>query len=160
MKLILAKQAAACLLIYNHPSQVGEFSHADDLITKRLTSVLQGIDVRILDHLLVTGGTVVSMAELGRLMKDCGLIYSAMDIITDGMQMAKQLVLESVLTRLAFAHAQLELMPVDACQYFCECTRCGILLKPKAGDCCVFCSYGSVKCPPMQQSGAGCECAS
>ena len=67
VKLILAKQAAACLLIHNHPSQVGEFSHADELITKRLISVLQGIDVRVLDHWLVAGGTVVSMAELGRL---------------------------------------------------------------------------------------------
>ena len=67
VKLILAKQAAACLLVHNHPSQVGEFSHADELITKRLTSVLQGIEVRVLDHWLVTGGTVVSMAELGRL---------------------------------------------------------------------------------------------
>lgn len=67
VKLILAKQAAACLLVHNHPSQVGEFSQADELITKRLTSVLQGIDVRVLDHWLVTGGTSVSMAELGRL---------------------------------------------------------------------------------------------
>ena len=66
VKLILVKQAAACVLVHNHPSQVGEFSHADELIIKRLISVLQGIDVRILDH-FVTGGTVVSMAELGRL---------------------------------------------------------------------------------------------
>ena len=39
----------------------------DELITKKLKEVLQGIDVRILDHLLVVGGTVVSMAEMGRL---------------------------------------------------------------------------------------------
>ncbi len=43
-----------------------------------------------------------------------------------------------------------ETMPTDACQFFYECTRCGTLLKPKKGDCCVFCSYGSVKCPPKQ----------
>ena len=67
VKLILVKQAAACVLVHNHPSQVGEFSHADELITRRLKEVLQGIDVRILDHLLVAGGTVVSMAEQGRL---------------------------------------------------------------------------------------------
>jgi hypothetical protein len=29
---------------------------------------------------------------------------------------------------------------------------CGTLLKFKAGDCCVYCSYGSVKCPPIQQA--------
>ena len=66
VKLILVKQAAACVLVHNHPSQVGEFSHADELITKRLTNILQGIDVRVLDHWLVTGAAVVSMAEQGR----------------------------------------------------------------------------------------------
>ncbi len=44
-------------------------------------------------------------------------------------------------------------MPVDACQYFYECTGCGTLLRPKPGDCCVFCSYGSVPCPAIQTSG-------
>ena len=48
-----------------------------------------------------------------------------------------------------------EVMPSDNCQFFYECTGCKALLRPKAGDCCVYCSYGSVKCPPMQVSGAG-----
>ena len=43
-----------------------------------------------------------------------------------------------------------EVMPMDACQYFYDCTGCGALLKPKQGDCCVFCSYGTVPCPPKQ----------
>ncbi len=43
-------------------------------------------------------------------------------------------------------------MPTDACQYFYECANCGVMLKPKEGDCCVFCSYGSVPCPPIQES--------
>ena len=42
-------------------------------------------------------------------------------------------------------------MPTDACQWFYECPSCHSLLRPRAGDCCVFCSYGSVKCPPIQQ---------
>lgn len=41
-------------------------------------------------------------------------------------------------------------MPTDSCQHFYECTNCKTLLKPKKGDCCVFCSYGTVKCPSMQ----------
>jgi hypothetical protein len=41
-------------------------------------------------------------------------------------------------------------MPVDACKYFYKCTNCEAILKPKQGDCCVFCSYGSVSCPPIQ----------
>ncbi|RYD63794.1 MAG: hypothetical protein EOP84_33320 [Verrucomicrobiaceae bacterium] len=43
-----------------------------------------------------------------------------------------------------------EEMPTDACQYFYRCTSCETVLKPKQGDCCVFCSYGTVKCPPIQ----------
>jgi len=50
----------------------------------------------------------------------------------------------------------LESMPSDACVYFYECTGCGVLLKPKPGDCCVFCSYGSVPCPPVQAGEANC----
>ncbi|MBL4762005.1 MAG: hypothetical protein JKY93_04815 [Gammaproteobacteria bacterium] len=46
-------------------------------------------------------------------------------------------------------------MPTDACLWFHECSDCKALLKPKKGDCCVFCSYGSVPCPPIQL-GAGC----
>jgi hypothetical protein len=43
-----------------------------------------------------------------------------------------------------------ETMPTDACQWFYDCKGCGALLRPKPGDCCVFCSYGSVPCPPIQ----------
>ena len=38
-------------------------------------------------------------------------------------------------------------MPEDACVFFHRCAGCGNLLKPKPGDCCVFCSYGTVACP-------------
>ena len=43
-------------------------------------------------------------------------------------------------------------MPTDACQFFYDCRGCGALLRPKPGDCCVFCSYGSVPCPPIQEA--------
>lgn len=46
-------------------------------------------------------------------------------------------------------------MPVDACIHFFECPGCGTMLKPREGDCCVFCSYGTVPCPPVQQHGKG-----
>jgi DNA-directed RNA polymerase subunit RPC12/RpoP len=45
-----------------------------------------------------------------------------------------------------------EEMPTDACQYFYECTSCNKILKPINNDCCVYCSYGSVSCPPIQES--------
>jgi hypothetical protein len=47
-----------------------------------------------------------------------------------------------------------EAMPTDSCQYFYECSDCKTLLKPKAGDCCVFCSYGNMPCPPIQEARA------
>jgi hypothetical protein len=47
-----------------------------------------------------------------------------------------------------------ERMPEDACFYFHTCVKCGSRLKPKAGDCCVFCSYGDVPCPPVQAQRA------
>jgi len=63
-------------------------------------------------------------------------------------------VTDSVLTCPQCKHRQREAMPTDACLFFYECKGCGALLRPKTGDCCVFCSYGSVKCPPMQGAGA------
>jgi hypothetical protein len=47
-------------------------------------------------------------------------------------------------------HAKTEIMPTDACQWFYECEGCLAILRPKAGDCCVYCSYGTVPCPPIQ----------
>ncbi|MGI8899135.1 MAG: GDCCVxC domain-containing (seleno)protein [Pyrinomonadaceae bacterium] len=41
-------------------------------------------------------------------------------------------------------------MPTDACLFLYDCKGCGAVLKPRAGDCCVFCSYGSLRCPPEQ----------
>jgi hypothetical protein len=59
-------------------------------------------------------------------------------------------VTESAITCPVCGTAKVETMPTDACQYFYECTGCHALLRPKRDDCCVFCSYGSVRCPPIQ----------
>jgi hypothetical protein len=66
-------------------------------------------------------------------------------------------VLESVLTCPRCGCAKKELMPTNACQYYYECSGCKALLRPRPGDCCVFCSFGSVKCPPVQAQSACCE---
>ena len=66
--------------------------------------------------------------------------------------------LRSVLTCPECGHAKEETMPKDACMFFYVCEECDSRLMPKHGDCCVFCSYASVKCPPIQ-SGAGCPWA-
>jgi hypothetical protein len=66
-------------------------------------------------------------------------------------------ILESTLTCPRCGARKAERMPTDACQFFYDCTACGARLKPKAGDCCVFCSFGSVKCPPMQAQESCCR---
>jgi hypothetical protein len=58
--------------------------------------------------------------------------------------------LKSVITCPNCGHEAEETMPTDVCQYFFDCPNCASVLKPKAGDCCVFCSYGTVPCPPVQ----------
>lgn len=69
---------------------------------------------------------------------------------------ASKIILESVLTCPECGHAEAEQMPTDACQYFYDCKGCGAVLKPKQGDCCVFCSYGTVPCPPIQADRGCC----
>ena len=63
---------------------------------------------------------------------------------------------KSTITCPACGYSKAETMPTDACQWFYECTACHALLKPRVGDCCVFCSYGSVPCPPVQRHGRSC----
>ncbi len=67
--------------------------------------------------------------------------------------------LQSILTCPSCRHQAVETMPTDACQFFYDCKSCGVRLKPRAGDCCVFCSYGSVPCPPIQENGRDACCA-
>jgi hypothetical protein len=62
----------------------------------------------------------------------------------------KTVELKSTLTCPNCGYKKEELMPTDACQYFYECEKCKTIIKPLEGDCCVYCSYGSVKCPPIQ----------
>ncbi|MGA0937103.1 MAG: GDCCVxC domain-containing (seleno)protein [Sedimenticolaceae bacterium] len=64
--------------------------------------------------------------------------------------------LESTLTCPECGKSKKEQMPTDACMWFYECTFCGTLLKPLKGDCCVFCSYGDVPCPPIQEDNNSC----
>ncbi|MEX0735402.1 MAG: GDCCVxC domain-containing (seleno)protein [Steroidobacteraceae bacterium] len=64
--------------------------------------------------------------------------------------MSVDFALESTLTCPHCEHQALEIMPIDACQFFYDCKGCGALLHPKSGDRCVFCSYGSVRCPSKQ----------
>jgi len=72
---------------------------------------------------------------------------------------AVRCVLTSTLTCPNCGGSAAETMPTDACVFFWDCPACGARLTPKAGDCCVFCSYVSVPCPPVQQQPGDCNVA-
>jgi DNA repair protein RadC len=67
VKLALHEHAAAVVLVHNHPSTVAEPSVADEMITQRIRDAMQLVDVRVLDHLIIAGASVVGFAESGLL---------------------------------------------------------------------------------------------
>ncbi len=60
---------------------------------------------------------------------------------------------QSTITCPLCGHRATETMPTDACIFYYECLGCGERLKPKSGDCCVFCSFGDHQCPPKTAEG-------
>ena len=67
VKRSLVNNAAAVIFAHNHPSGVAEPSHADELLTQSLKQALALVDVRVLDHFVVAGSSVMSFAERGLL---------------------------------------------------------------------------------------------
>jgi hypothetical protein len=63
--------------------------------------------------------------------------------------------LKSTITCPDCGYKKTEMMPTDACAFFYECENCKTRLRPLEGDCCVYCSYATLKCPPIQ---AGDKC--
>lgn len=64
---------------------------------------------------------------------------------------------ESVITCPECSSQFVEKMPENACRYFWECPDCHTTSRPLEGDCCVFCSYGSEPCPPVQRKNPCCQ---
>ena len=67
-----------------------------------------------------------------------------------------QTILKSEITCPTCGHKKEEDMPTNACQFFYECEKCKTVLKPNKGDFWVYCSYGTVPCPPIQQNKSCC----
>jgi DNA repair protein RadC len=67
VKLALQRNAAAVIIAHNHPSGIAEPSQADELITQRVKEALGLVDIRLLDHIIVGDGMIVSLAERGLL---------------------------------------------------------------------------------------------
>lgn len=60
------------------------------------------------------------------------------------------IIVKSTITCPYCQYQKTEIMPQDSCQFMYQCENCQQVFRPKAGDCCVFCSYGDVQCPPKQ----------
>lgn len=65
VKQALEHNAAAIIIAHNHPSGIAEPSQADEHITQRLKKALGVVDIRLLDHLIIGDGDIVSFAERG-----------------------------------------------------------------------------------------------
>lgn len=63
-------------------------------------------------------------------------------------------IITSTLTCPACGGTREEQMATDSCEIAYICRHCAAMLRPKPGDCCVYCSYGTVPCPPIQESRA------
>lgn len=61
----MMRNSAALLLVHNHPSGSTQPSKADEMLTQTLKTALALVDVRVLDHLIVAGNDILSMAERG-----------------------------------------------------------------------------------------------
>lgn len=115
---------------------------------------------------LALGGASSMMAFSAGIEKFSGIfmIIGTISLAWGGYQlyqkkkgtMENTVLLKSTITCPKCAFSKSEKMPTNACQFFYECTNCKTILKPKAGDCCVYCSYGTVACPPIQEGTSCC----
>jgi hypothetical protein len=94
--------------------------------------------------LYIAGSELLVYAGFG------ALVAASSADLWERLRRQRRPVLESEITCPQCGLKRSETMPTDACLLFYDCTGCGARLRPKTGGCCVFCSYGSVKCPPMQ----------
>ena len=72
----------------------------------------------------------------------------ARDLAAASMEGA--VVVEATIVCPECGRSEAETMPVHARQQRYGCKACGAILKPKPGDCCVYCSYSTAPCPPLQ----------
>ena len=118
-----------------------------------------------LPALLIAIGSVTGIAGLSTGLNAISIPFLIIGILIIGYGINKsrnnkkkpmEVVLNSTITCPKCNHAKDEKMPIDACQYFYECENCKTVLKPINNDCCVYCSYGTMPCPPIQMDKACC----
>ncbi|TAJ47452.1 MAG: MerC domain-containing protein [Chitinophagaceae bacterium] len=84
------------------------------------------------------------------------LVATLWNLQRNRLHNTNEIELRSTITCPVCGHSKEEVMPTNACTFFYECENCKTRLQPKQGDCCVFCSYGTVKCPPIQAGESCC----
>ncbi|MGQ0828935.1 MAG: GDCCVxC domain-containing (seleno)protein [Bacteroidota bacterium] len=67
--------------------------------------------------------------------------------------MSKKITIKSVITCIHCGHKKEEIMPQYTSQTAYKCNNCGVIITVKQGDCCIYCTYGSVPCPAAQRTG-------
>jgi hypothetical protein len=142
-ELLIAAQALVALAVAGHV--LSYLRHRNPWLLA--SAVLSG--AAVFAGLYVVGSELLVYAGLA------GLVVASTADVWRRFRLRKGPVLQSQITCPRCGWRRNETMPSDACQFFYECTGCSALLRPKPGDCCVFCSYGSVKCPPVQLTSAG-----
>lgn len=65
--------------------------------------------------------------------------------------MNKKINIDTIITCPYCGKKKEEKMSTNSCQYFYKCSNCNKIIKPKKGDCCVYCSYADKKCPIKQK---------
>ena len=93
----------------------------------------------------------------GRLGRVIGLIPDVICVcrsygVRDMAVHQTSVILKSTITCPACGHRKTETMPTVACQWFYDCRHCGAVLKPRPGDCCVYCAYATVPWPRASAS--------
>jgi hypothetical protein len=96
----------------------------------------------------IEGNEVMYLGMMGLLVASLMNYYESKIF---GLTKSTTLTYKSIITCPNCGFKKEESMPTDACQFFYECENCKSALKPKQGDCCVFCSYGNVSCLSIQE---------
>ena len=71
-------------------------------------------------------------------------------VLKDSINMSNEIAMQSEITCPKCGYKKMEKLPTDVCVLKYNCEKCQEEMRPKEGDCCIFCTYGTHKCPSMQ----------
>ena len=122
---------------------VSQFFHSSELSQLDNCRFCKFTYKHSLDSVVTTGSMVALLITIRHKEKYCRAWL---------MNKTDEIILVSTITCPECGHSEKETMLMDACQFYYDCKGCGALLRPNQGDCCVFCSFATVPCPPIQEA--------